>query len=853
MATPAAPAWQVRRLRSADLTAFRELQQHAVHYARSKVLHNKWMVKAVRELLVGERVGYGLFDTGLAPASLLACILLRCTSSNIIELKDLVVGPSCGPRGSRGRDRAYRELVEHAERASIYRGFSRLEVELLSSDHEQLDLFLSRGYTIESSQETVPAIGVPQYLLWKQVPPEYHGDPFDHLSMARWLLAERLHWSVAAKPEPVHFGAGDLQQAFRLRFEVQVHPGRRGGQAMREDGDLAGTGGQRIDGGPLQTAGRIAGDCIVDAGKGDAEEFAALLVAEAARELATESVSERPAVRLVVSRRRLEGLAEAAGRVGFRAVLGSALLQAVGYSSGNAAFDVDEGAIRGLLLYVGPADLKSLRAYCSVGAGFSYVILNGVGEAVYLGLARDEAAEYHAVFCTDAATANPEDERRLAIVGWAQVEDVVPRRSDMVEEELRDRQTLWHGQQPASGDSEHQSRVQVAFWVNQFSVNFQENDMVHVLHLEKPRWLKEEVALDEVGKDDLAVRPLLADAKLYGLSACYATGLVAQVLARPCSEWEAMPAARDETTLELELLKVLEESVAVIGASRELQNLVTDRILADQLGAVARQVRDQASKIRRAVSARPQRSLFEGPEDAAALLRSRLRAVRTACTEFYRSEASKREERMGRASPEARSVCSRLLAALDLVRPLGLGVVVPGLLQRWVATIAAAERTFLVGLTFSSEHRTALVEPVARALAERLTEERVFYDGFHTPLLSQLAASDLLADIYMHQCELVVVFLSSGYGKGWSGKEWTHLVRREPHRVLLLKIEEFDHSALGIDDSNDLPWDIRVKNGPDGYLSPVMVCDGILDALDRARRPRRAAKTRRGGGKARDH
>ena len=81
---------------------------------------------------------------------------------------------------------------------------------------------------------------------------------------------------------------------------------------------------------------------------------------------------------------------------------------------------------------------------------------------------------------------------------------------------------------------------------------------------------------------------------------------------------------------------------------------------------------------------------------------------------------------------------------------------------------------FCVGLSFPGEHRSFVLD-VAKALARKLTRDRVFYDGWYEVELLG-AGGDLKLQSMYEQADLVVPFFSEHYGKPWCEIEW-HAIR----------------------------------------------------------------------------
>src|SRR5947209_1291371 len=104
--------------------------------------------------------------------------------------------------------------------------------------------------------------------------------------------------------------------------------------------------------------------------------------------------------------------------------------------------------------------------------------------------------------------------------------------------------------------------------------------------------------------------------------------------------------------------------------------------------------------------------------------------------------------------------------------------------------------TFRVALSFPGERR-GYVSDVAAALKRRLRRGLVFYDKDFTSQLARPNLDTLLQEIYRHNSELVVVFLSKEYDKkDWCGLEWRAIreimMEREnsAHSIMLMRFDE---------------------------------------------------------------
>jgi len=78
---------------------------------------------------------------------------------------------------------------------------------------------------------------------------------------------------------------------------------------------------------------------------------------------------------------------------------------------------------------------------------------------------------------------------------------------------------------------------------------------------------------------------------------------------------------------------------------------------------------------------------------------------------------------------------------------------------------------FDVAVSFPGEHRT-YVEAVINALSDKIKNEKIFYNGWYTPLLAGLDLDTVLQKIYRYRSNLIVAFLCGEYQeKEWCGLE----------------------------------------------------------------------------------
>lgn len=110
-------------------------------------------------------------------------------------------------------------------------------------------------------------------------------------------------------------------------------------------------------------------------------------------------------------------------------------------------------------------------------------------------------------------------------------------------------------------------------------------------------------------------------------------------------------------------------------------------------------------------------------------------------------------------------------------------------------TMILRNRKFKIGVTFTGEHREDKVLPVLNELINKygFTREDIFYDYWHPAMFNGIKGAQKLQNIYLNNCDLVVVFLSSEYNiKPWTGGvEWRAILeiinsKRENKEVCLI-------------------------------------------------------------------
>lgn len=141
-------------------------------------------------------------------------------------------------------------------------------------------------------------------------------------------------------------------------------------------------------------------------------------------------------------------------------------------------------------------------------------------------------------------------------------------------------------------------------------------------------------------------------------------------------------------------------------------------------------------------------------------------------------------------------------------------------------SVANIERQrFRVAVSFPGDTR-ALVSDVVRVLRDKLESDSVFYDFDYQAQLARPNLDTLLQDIYRNRCDLIVVFLSSGYAsREWCGLEWRAI--RD-----IIKVKEDSKVMLVRCDGSDIDGLFSIDGFIDASsLEPVEIAKHVLERL----------------------
>ena len=174
-----------------ELIELQEFQKNLNLYKRHFSRHSNWVDKVISEIKNGKRVAYGAYiasfngGRGAQPRlKLVGSVILKKKSySGIVEAKGLYVLEEVP-----NRDEAYSELLEKAEEFTAKVGSTLLVTYVPSNEVHLIDILHKNGFYINEVKISPFKSGEYLYTLVKNVQPNYVGDPYDRVEIARWLI-----------------------------------------------------------------------------------------------------------------------------------------------------------------------------------------------------------------------------------------------------------------------------------------------------------------------------------------------------------------------------------------------------------------------------------------------------------------------------------------------------------------------------------------------------------------------------------------------------------------------------------------------------------------------------------------
>ena len=798
----------IRRILPSELIDLERLQIEGIQYSLYYPRHLDWVQKALREIEQGRRRAYGYFGTIISANKnivnqLLGAIMLRVSSGDVVEIKNLVVRrKSDGQHFDVNRDSIGRGLIAKVVEASRRRGFSRLEIELPSDIKEQISWFMEENFQVQSARESRHT-HIPFYLLHREITPYYRGDPFDCKSMSRWLLSRNLGWKVVGSEEPILNSGRTI--CHRLRFILH-----RSVESESVSGQVRPAVTNRID----ESLFLINGDCLVDSGKGPTSDLVDIFKKDAERRKKGDVSEGTSDVHFFTSTRDMP-LNEDLYRIyGIRAITGSKLLNYIGYWDTDGTVQLEWNSVAGIIIQVGTAFVSAFDRRCSTDQQFDYFVTNGIGEVLNAKLTRiAKKTPQYAIFCE----AEADSVGHLNVIGVAEIDEVRPKFASEVAKS-----------QSFDGLSNAE------FILDPFTANFNGQDLVWRFRFVNLKRVTNPFVLTNcVSK---AVEPFIEHFAGGDLLPCYADSETIQNVlqkARFAPAESKLEQPENSKLLSERVIDLLIEVLAIVENTPWLQR-IAGQLERDQINKRKNDLRNpplmKSKKSNRSLLKYSGELFSKEPSAASAIEASLSRAQ--PIVEEWTSRKSKGAT-VGEVNELARRACAMASQLIDCANDF-LVTEHEGLIRtlrevrQWLGRIVKHKHRFAVSLSFRGDPHRPLIRDIANELAMRFTKARVLFDEYHEAELARCHANELLRTLYFNETELVVVFLTSGYiedSKWTSTVEWGQIRRfvrqSESRRIMLIQLSEIDMERFGLNASRDIT--LRASQYKDGEIAKELV------------------------------
>jgi TIR domain len=201
----------IRRIRGNEQEELSRLCRSDARWPKYFFGHDLWLVKALNDVNSQDRVVFGAFEIGhgegdISTYRLVACLFLKLSRferSRSIEFKNLIL-PTNEIELDSKISKIAKQLIEKAIRFCEVRGIQKIEIEMPQEEHSIIAIFLSLYFKVVALRERYSP-GNLVCILERSIGNSYHGDPFDKVRLAYWLLRCYLPCEILNKEEDGNF------------------------------------------------------------------------------------------------------------------------------------------------------------------------------------------------------------------------------------------------------------------------------------------------------------------------------------------------------------------------------------------------------------------------------------------------------------------------------------------------------------------------------------------------------------------------------------------------------------------------------------------------------------------------
>lgn len=183
-----------RILLNTELVDLKQLIGNATEFLEHYPNFKKWLEHASEEILIGDRLAYGMFKpvtiNGQLKSALIGITIIKITE-HFAELKSLYLKEEY-----RHKEQNYGDILYNkTEKQLLKRGITKIITDVPHRNQETTSFLIKHGFQIDGLIERYKK-GDLNYILSKDVTPDYPGDPFDWCHLVDWVLKNIYHFDI---------------------------------------------------------------------------------------------------------------------------------------------------------------------------------------------------------------------------------------------------------------------------------------------------------------------------------------------------------------------------------------------------------------------------------------------------------------------------------------------------------------------------------------------------------------------------------------------------------------------------------------------------------------------------------
>lgn len=188
-----------RILLSKELEELKELIWNKSEFMNHYPHFKKWLEHALGEILNGDRLAYGILKSvtidGKPELKLIGVTIIKITEP-FAELKSLFLDDDF-----RRKEQNYGDMLYvKTEKQLVKRGITKIITDVPCTSQKTSSFLIKHGFQINGLIERYK-MGDLNYILSKDLTPDYTGDPFDWCNLVKWILKNVYNFNITNREE----------------------------------------------------------------------------------------------------------------------------------------------------------------------------------------------------------------------------------------------------------------------------------------------------------------------------------------------------------------------------------------------------------------------------------------------------------------------------------------------------------------------------------------------------------------------------------------------------------------------------------------------------------------------------